>query len=95
MYGMGLTTKSFVPYRDKAVRAEASNAREYAMNNDNKILAVLTNEIPDSCPNCGGNKELYGGYATDFDIGIIRCKKCACLIFVKEDLTNENSTKPK
>ena len=63
------------------------------MNNDNKILAVLTNGIPNFCPNCGGNKELYGGYATDFDIGIIRCKKCACLIFVKEDLTNENSTK--
>ena len=57
--------------------------------NDNKILAVLTNGIPDFCPNCGGNKELYGGYATDFDIGIIRCKKCACLIFVKEDLKND------
>ena len=27
------------------------------MNNDNKILAVLTNGIPDFCPNCGGNKE--------------------------------------
>lgn len=65
------------------------------MNKDNKILAVLTSEIPDFCPNCGGNKELYGGYATDFDIGIIRCKKCNCLIFVKEDLTNENSSEPK
>lgn len=65
------------------------------MNNDNKILAALTNGIPDSCPNCGGSKELYGGYATDFDIGIIRCKKCNCLIFVKEDLTYENSTESK
>ena len=95
MYGMGLTAKSLVLYRDGAVRAEASNVKEYAMNNDNKILAVLTNGIPDSCPNCGGNKESYGGYATDFDIGIIRCKKCACLIFVKEDLPNENSTESK
>ena len=65
------------------------------MNNDNKILAVFTSEVPDSCPNCGGSKELYGGYATDFDIGIIRCKKCYCLIFVKEDLQYENSTEPK
>lgn len=92
MYGTRLTIKWLALYRDKAVRAEASNVKEYSMNNDNKILAVLTNGIPDSCPNCGGNKELYGGYATDFDIGITRCKKCACLIFVKEDLTNENST---
>lgn len=73
------------------VAADNFNAKEYVMNNDNKILAALTNGIPDSCPNCGGSKELYGGYATDFDIGIIRCKKCNCLIFVKEDLNNENS----
>lgn len=62
---------------------------------NNKILAVMTIGIPDSCPNCGWNKELYGGYATDFDIGIIRCKKCGCLIFVNEGLKNENSTKSK
>ena len=65
------------------------------MNNDNKILAVLTNVIPDSCPHCGEDKELCGGYATDLDVGIIKCKKCDCLIFVKEDLTNENSTESK
>lgn len=65
------------------------------MNNDNKILAVLTNVIPDSCPHCGEDEELYGGYATDLDIGMIKCKKCDCLIFVKEDLTNENSRESK
>ena len=54
------------------------------MNND-RILAILTNEIPDFCPNCKG-KKLYGGYATDYDVGIIICKDCDCIILVKEDL---------
>ena len=54
------------------------------MNND-RILAILINEIPDFCPNCKG-KKLYGGYATDYDVGIIICKDCGCIILVKEDL---------
>ena len=58
------------------------------MNNDNKILAVLTNTIPDFCPNCK-SKELYGGQATDYDVGVIICKDCDCIILVKEDLNIE------
>lgn len=53
--------------------------------NKNKILAALTNKIPDSCPNCK-SKELYGGQATDYDVGIVICKDCGCIILVKENL---------
>lgn len=60
--------------------------------NEDRILSILTNVLPDSCPNCD-SKKLYGGYATDYDVGVVICEDCGCVIYIKEDLTNENSTK--
>lgn len=54
--------------------------------NEDRILSILTNVLPDSCPNCH-SKKLYGGYATDYDVGIVICEDCGCVIYVKEDLT--------
>jgi hypothetical protein len=93
MYGMWLTTKWLALYRDRAVRAEASNVKEYIMNND-KIIAIVTNEAPNTCPNCD-SKELYGAYDTELKHPIGVCGCCGCLIYIKEDLTNENSIKSK
>lgn len=60
------------------------NVKGVRMDND-RILVILANEIPDFCPNCK-NKELYGGYAIDYDVGVVICRECNCIVLVKEEL---------
>lgn len=75
------------------VAADDFNAKEYAMNND-RILAIVTNEVPNTCPNCD-SKDLYGTYDIDLKHPVGVCGRCGCLIYINEDLANENSTELK